>query len=58
MFKNTYFLKKNPVKIASGSGDPPPSNPRLPPAAGGSGPRPPRCYPAYYYNCVEFISSS
>jgi len=36
-------LKKKTVKIVSGSGTPP-TNPRLPPAAEGSAPKPPRCY--------------
>jgi len=31
---------------------------RWPPAAGGSAPRPPRCYFPYYYNFVKFISSA
>jgi len=42
MLNNAYFLGKT-VKDVSASGAPSP-NSRLPPAAGGSAPRPPRCY--------------
>jgi len=41
MLKNAYFYEKS-VKIASAFWGGP--NSRWPPAAGGSAPRPPRCY--------------
>jgi len=37
------IIEKKTVKFVLASGAPPP-NPRLPPAAEGSAPRPPRCY--------------
>jgi len=41
LFINVYFWKKKTVKISAAPGAP---NPRLPQSAGGSTPRPPRCY--------------
>jgi len=42
MLKNVYFLKKNCKNLLSVGGSAP--EPRLPPAAGGFDPKPPRCY--------------
>jgi len=48
-------VEKKNVKIVSGSGALP-SNPRLPPVAGGSAPRPPRSFsrPLLQLCCVRF----
>jgi len=43
MLKKAYFFEKKNTKTVSASGATS-TNPRLPPAAGGSAPRPPRCY--------------
>jgi len=62
-FKQKFRLKmriffRKVVKIAAASGDPPP-NPRWPPVAVGSAPRPPRCnYHLLLQHFVECFSST